>query len=192
MVDLALPRGDADPAYVTYAEPHMASAARRQLHKLIFFDCRLEANFEMSAAPMHAAGVEPMPREHMPRLRDPPAGRPPPPSSWGAGAGGGGGDRGGHGHQVSDEFVEDMEDPLATCRVSISDLDASVREADVAAVAQPFGPVESVIVRREPPGGSTACADVKFRTLISAVKAKRELERRDVPLLRGREGRRPR
>ena len=72
-------------------------------------------------------------------------------------------------------MMDEMDDPLATCRLMICDLDPLVEEGHVAAVLKPYGAIDSIYMRREAGFMGGCSAEVKLRSLTSSVRAKREL-----------------
>ena len=172
------PRGELLEAFVTFVEPFMAEDARRQLHKLVFFDCRLDVELELPRLPQVRNGCA---DPRFARDHDLAAPR-------GVAGGAKGAVAGGKHHGDLDEDL--MDDPLATCRLRISDLDPSVEEGDIAAVIKTKvggGQIESILIRRGGGGVGGGCiAEVKMRSFTSSVRAKCELD--GTPLLRSRGG----
>jgi len=174
-------RGDMREAFVTFSEPMMATMARRKMNRLIFLDHPLDVTFDLDSKGL--GGLEQRDRleqrERVEHNND---------RDGGQRGYVGGGDRDRAGKALD---RDERSDPLATCRLCISDLDPSVEEQDVAAVMKAYGAVESIQMRRDTAGFMPACtALVKVRALTSSVRAKRELD--GSTLLRGRGGRRPR
>ena len=163
-------RNNMREGFVTFTEPLMAEMARRQLNKLIFFDHPLEVELEMDARDAPNGG------QHLSLARQRDAW----PRFLGADRGGGervadsGGDSGGERGGNAD-LMDEMDDPLATCRLMICDLDPLVEEGHVAAVLKPYGAIDSIYMRREAGFMGGCSAEVKLRSLTSSVRAKREL-----------------
>jgi RNA recognition motif-containing protein len=167
-------RNNMREGFVTFTEPLMAEMARRQLNKLVFFDHPLEVELEMDARDAPNGG------QHLSLARQRDAW----PRFMGADRGGGerladragdrAGDRGGERGGKAD-LMDEMDDPLATCRLMICDLDPSVEESHVAAVLKPYGAIDSIFMRREAGFIGGCSAEVKLRSLTSSVRAKREL-----------------
>ena len=163
-------RNNMREGFVTFTEPLMAEMARRQLNKLVFFDHPLEVELEMDARDAPNGG------QHLSLARQRDAW----PRFMGADRGGGerladrGGDRAGERGGKAD-LMDEMDDPLATCRLMICDLDPSVEVSHVAAVLKPYGAIDSIFMRREAGFMGGCSAEVKLRSLTSSVRAKREL-----------------
>jgi hypothetical protein len=166
-------RNNMREGFVTFTEPLMAEMARRQLNKLVFFDHPLEVELEMDARDAPNGGRDaPNGGQHLSLARQRDAW----PRFMGADRGGGdrAGDRAGERGGKAD-LMDEMDDPLATCRLMICDLDPSVEEGHVAAVFKPYGAIDSIYMRREAGFMGGCSAEVKLRSLTSSVRAKREL-----------------
>ncbi|GAB4822034.1 hypothetical protein N2152v2_009080 [Parachlorella kessleri] len=66
------------------------------------------------------------------------------------------------------------------CRLAVSNLHASITEADLQPIFEPFGALEFVTLQRDPLGRSTGVAFVQFRSLSDATKAMQSLDNMDI------------
>eukprot|EP00961_Rhodomonas_salina_P082665 1110841-Rhodomonas_salina.1 len=81
------------------------------------------------------------------------------------------------------ELFDEMDDPMATCRICVGELGEGVGEAEVAAVFKSFGYIDSIVLRTV---RGQVQAEMKFRSLSSAVRAKREMDGRRIWQARSR------
>lgn len=124
-------------AFVLYAEPTMAESARRLMHRMVMHNAMLEVELDLSAPPPRIEGPGPMLGKDVPAIRRKP------------------------------ELFDEMDDPMATCRICVDELPEGVGEAEVAAVFKVFGFIDSLVIRR-PRGRRMTRLSMKPNTLNTA------------------------